>query len=364
MVYMEKCSMAENVSSVRFITRKWAPAMGGMETYCVRLTEQLAKSCQLDIIALPGQQNGSPPSALSLLKFGVTTSARLVAAPEAQVVHIGDVACWPFALAVRLRHPRSKIVISAHGSDLTFADKSGWRAAMYRYYLALAVRLIGSVHVIANSNWIADKATSRGFKNVHLVLLATDIDAPQPTESPDKAIFYAGRIAAGKGLRFFIEQVLPELNAPTRFRVAGNIWDQHEAAALDHPSVDYLGMLSPDALAAEYEAALCTVVPSQSTEGFGLVAVEAAACGGVVIASDHSGLRDAAGDGVGILVEAANAAQWTEVIDDIAVWSKSQRREFTARSSGLARRKFSWGRVADETIAIYGSQFMAKAPAA
>lgn len=361
MVFTEKCSVADELSNVRFVTRKWAPAMGGMETYCLRLTGQLAKSCDLEIIALPGQSNGSPPSTFSLLKFAVTTIARLLVAREAPVVHIGDIACWPFALVARLRHPRSNIVISAHGSDLTFADKSGWRAALYGHYLALAVRLIGSVPVIANSGWIADKAALRGFRNVHIVPLATDIEAPKPTDRLERPLFYAGRVAEGKGLKFFIEQVLPKLKVPLRLRVAGKIWDENEAAALIHPNVDYLGMLSPETLATEYEAALCTVIPSQSSEGFGLVAVEAAACGGVVIASDHSGLREAAGDGVGILVEDGNITRWVEAIEEVAGWSKAMRAEFTTRSSSRARQKFSWDRVADETMAVYRSKLLAGA---
>ncbi len=348
--------MAGVEGDVRFITRKWAPAMGGMETYCIRLTEQLARSRRVEVIALPGQANGAPPSALSLAKFGIMTAMRLLFVREASVVHIGDVACWPFALAVRLRHRRSKIVISAHGSDLTFADRSGWRAALYRHYLALAVRCIGATPIIANSGWIAEKAALRGFRNVHVVPLATDIEAPRPSDLPDRPIFFAGRIAAGKGLRFFIENVLPKLNSSARLRVAGNIWDGNEAAALDHPAVDYLGTLSSKELATEYEAALCTVVPSQSSEGFGLVAVEAAACGGVVIAADHSGLREAAGDGMGILVEAGDASQWARAIDEVSGWSTLQRAEFTASASTRARQKFSWARVADETIAVYRSQ--------
>jgi phosphatidyl-myo-inositol dimannoside synthase len=361
---MGRCDVTDGTYDLRFITRKWAPAMGGMETYCLRLTEQLAKSCRMEVVALPGRKNGAPPSAISLLKFGITTVVRTLVSRETQVVHIADVACWPFALVARLRHPQSRIVISAHGSDLTFADRGGWRAGLYRHYLALAVRLIGHLPIIANSRFIADAATRQGFANVHLVPLATDIVGQRPTGPSNSAILYAGRIASGKGLRFFIENVLPALGADVRLRVAGKIWDQDEAKALDHPNVDYLGILSPQALATEYQTASCTIMPSQSSEGFGLVAVEAAACGGVVIASDHSGLREAAADGIGILVEASDAAAWANAINDVAGWTSAQRDDFTGRAATLARQKYSWARVAEETIAVYGSAFAAKASAA
>jgi glycosyltransferase involved in cell wall biosynthesis len=88
-------------------------------------------------------------------------------------------------------------------------------------------------------------------------------------------------------------------------------------------------------------------------EGFGLVAVEAAACGTVVIAADHSGLAEAVTPEIGFLVEPGNAAAWASRIQTIRVWSEEERQGFIACSCDAARRTYSWERVARETTELY-----------
>ena len=47
--------------AVLFITRKWPPAVGGMETYSHRLSGELAKHVPVQTVALPGAPSGLPP---------------------------------------------------------------------------------------------------------------------------------------------------------------------------------------------------------------------------------------------------------------------------------------------------------------
>ncbi len=58
-------------------------------------------------------------------------------------------------------------------------------------------------------------------------------------------------------------------------------------------SVTFTGHLCDDQLAAQYERAHCTVVPSVALEGFGLIALESLACGRAPIVTDCGGLPDA-----------------------------------------------------------------------
>ena len=46
---------------VMFITRKWPPAVGGMETWSVRLAEELARIGPVEVVALPGRADRRPP---------------------------------------------------------------------------------------------------------------------------------------------------------------------------------------------------------------------------------------------------------------------------------------------------------------
>ena len=70
--------MAESGTPLIFVTRKWPPAMGGMETYCFKLVDELRKRHSLELLALPGAADGSVPGAARLVRFGVTSAWRIL----------------------------------------------------------------------------------------------------------------------------------------------------------------------------------------------------------------------------------------------------------------------------------------------
>jgi glycosyltransferase involved in cell wall biosynthesis len=326
-----------------------------METYCWELTQRLGEYSNLEIIALPGQEGGAPPTPTALVGFGFSAALRLLRKSKLQLLHVGDVASWPLAWIAAIRHPHIRIMLSAHGSDLSYAKRKGWRSILYANYLRLGARLLPNARVIANSGWIAGLAKDVGFTRTVQVPLATTF-ARSPARDNNGALLFAGRIAPAKGLAFIVEQVLPLLPPSVRLRVAGNIWDAEEARVLDSPRVDYLGSLPAEALAREYATAMCTLVPSLGPEGFGLTAVEAAAAGGVVIASNHSGLAEAIGPGLGFLEEAGNASAWARRILEVTSWNKEQREAFVADASARAAEFYNWDRVVRDTLAVYGEE--------
>lgn len=353
--------MTDRSNSLMFVTRKWPPAMGGMETYCFKLVEELRKRHPVELMALPGSADGSVPTAAQMLRFGLTTAFRLLfgrSLPD--LIHVGDMASWPFALLAKLRQPSIRVVLSAHGTDVGYGRRSGWRGWFYRSYLRAGAAILGSAKVVANSEATAEASRQAGFRDISVVPLASDFRAPPPP-LPDAGsnLLFAGRLIRRKGLSWFVENVLPQLPNDIRLEVAGSLWSEEEAAALNDERVIYLGVLGQPELAAAYARALCVVIPNIEMangefEGFGLVAVEAAAAGGVVLASDTGGLQSAVRDGVtGFLEKSGNAAAWSANIIEIRNWDPARRRAFIAASLAEVRNHFSWDRVARETEAIY-----------
>lgn len=347
---------------IAFVTRKWAPAMGGMETYSVRLTEELAKRCPIEIIALPGKPDGSPPSMLRLLAFPLRALRRYwKVRAEITVLHLADMAIWPLALLALLGPRRPVVVLSAHGTDVSYHRRKTFRAKLYGTYLKLGARLLPEARVIANSRATRDVAAETGWRCHAVIPLATDMQGPQPDGTHQGYILFAGRLVERKGCGWFIRNVLPLLPEEIELRVAGTVWDASEKAALDDPRVTLLGPLPPADLMDAYRNALCVIVPnipvaSGEFEGFGLVAPEAAAAGGLVLAADCDGLRDAVVDGVtGWLLPPADAKAWARKIAEVAGWDTAQRRHFLSTSVSAARRQFDWTRVAEETMSAYGA---------
>ncbi|MBB5806367.1 D-inositol-3-phosphate glycosyltransferase [Saccharothrix ecbatanensis] len=105
------------------------------------------------------------------------------------------------------------------------------------------------------------------------------------------------------------------------------------------------------ALARVYQAADVVAVPSYN-ESFGLVALEAQACGTPVVAASVGGLPVAVRDGVsGALVDGHDAEPWARALSDI-VLHPGYREELAGNAVGHARR-FSWDRTTDSLLAGY-----------
>jgi glycosyltransferase involved in cell wall biosynthesis len=346
--------------SILFVTRKWAPATGGMETYSLRLTEALAKFEPVEVIALPGRANGMPPGPLALLAFPLAVFARAARRASApRVLHLGDMALWPFA-ALALLWRRTRVVLSAHGTDVAYHRRGGLRGTLYRLYLALGARLLRRARVIANSRATAHVAGETGWRDAAVVPLATEAAPADPIDgSHDGTILFVGRLVERKGCGWFIREVLPLLPAGTRFLVVGTEWDDGEREALSAPGVEFVGPLTGQALTERYRRSKCVVVPniepaSGEFEGFGLVAPEAAAAGGVVLAARCGGLTDAVIDGeTGFLVATGDARAWAKAIERVSAWTPEQRRTFVGRARARCEEHFNWERVAGQTIASY-----------
>lgn len=345
---------------VLFITRKWAPAIGGMETYCVRLVDELRRAMQVEVIALPGQADGRLPSAVSLALFPFTVLRRWIAMRQTPgVVHLGDLAIWPLALLHWLLAPRAGIVISAHGTDISYTRRDSLRGRAYRAYQRAGASLLPRARIIANSDATAAACREVGWREVAVCPLATDLTLQDGVSPRSDRLLFAGRLIRQKGLSWFVAEVLDLLPEGVTLDVAGLPVDASESTALKHKRVRYLGPLAQDRLARAYALAGCVIVPNVdagdgSFEGFGLVACEAAAAGGVVIAADRGGLSAAVRHGeTGFLLPPGDAARWADQIRRVLGWSASERARFTSQSAAAARRHFSWERVAGQVIHQY-----------
>ncbi|CAB4332464.1 unannotated protein [freshwater metagenome] len=100
-----------------------------------------------------------------------------------------------------------------------------------------------------------------------------------------------------------------------------------------------------------YQAATVCVVPSYS-ESFGLVAIEAQACGTPVIAARVGGLPTAVREGIsGVLVDGHNANDWAESILKVVSDEPLQKR-LTAGAIAHASH-FGWEDTTDKLISVY-----------
>jgi D-inositol-3-phosphate glycosyltransferase len=124
------------------------------------------------------------------------------------------------------------------------------------------------------------------------------------------------------------------------------------AASLDiADAVRFLPPLPAAELAHLYRAADLVAVPSYN-ESFGLVALEAQACGTPVVAAAVGGLVTAVEDGVsGELVDGHDPVDWARVVGRLL--NEPARRHQLAAGAVAHARRFSWDRTADGLLAVY-----------
>jgi len=109
-------------------------------------------------------------------------------------------------------------------------------------------------------------------------------------------------------------------------------------------------------LAQWYRAADLVAVPSYS-ESFGLVAVEAQACGTPVVAAAVGGLPTAVGDS-GILVDGHDTTDWSHAIESLI--TDPARRADLSRSAVRHAAQFSWDHTTERLVEVYAEAHAAR----
>ena len=199
---------------VLFVTRKWPPAIGGMETYSHELTKALEDKLELDTLFLPGKEDGGPPGIGSMLLF-IARSAWFIIrhGRKFDTVHIGDFVLAPLGLISKLIAPRVKVVIMIHGLDVLFGNRSGILAAVYRVYQSIITRLTIADHYIVNSENTGKICEGLRLTPVTVIPLGVNVNLPAVDTSEHRfRILFLGRLVVRKGALWFAKNVLPRLD--------------------------------------------------------------------------------------------------------------------------------------------------------
>jgi D-inositol-3-phosphate glycosyltransferase len=186
--------------------------------------------------------------------------------------------------------------------------------------------------------------------------------------APDAILLtFVGRIQPHKGPEVLVRAVAEMVNhAPhMRAKLALVIMGGASGTGINEPErleklAKFLGVLdlihfkepvSRSELADWYRASDLVCVPSYS-ESFGLVALEAQACGTPVVASAVGGLRTAVSDGIsGTLVDGHDSKAWSSVLSRLI--AEPQRRILLSMGAIEHAKKFGWEMTARQTLDVY-----------
>jgi len=256
-------------------------------------------------------------------------------------IHIGDPV---LAIVARIARTicRRKVAVTVHGLDLTFGSR------IYQVYLRLF--LTADVY-IAISQSTRNIALARGLNPVVIIPVGVDQDVFEVEFKNRSAgpLLTVGRLVPRKGVAWFVREVLPKLDI--RYEVVGTGPDENvirsiarEAGVLDRIQISK-NLSEPEKIS-RYARTRVFVMPNirvpNDVEGFGIVALEAAAAGLPVVAARLEGIQDAVIDGRnGVLVDPGNSKAFTSAIrrflDDPA-----GAEEFGRRAQSFTREHYAW----------------------
>lgn len=355
------------MKKVLVITRNFPPVLGGMERLNQHLVEELAKYHEVSVVAPEGARGHVPTGVaaseatlrplwrclLEMAWLGLLRCMRW--RPEVIVGGSGLVGPIVWGLAGLCR---ARSVIYVHGLDITVPHP------VYRALWLPVLRRVGGV--IANSSVTRQLAVDAGVPVDRISVVN-----PGVTEYPleDAAggsrfreqfqfgnrciLLSVGRLAARKGLREFVRDVLPRIVArrpDAMFVIIGtepkkalfaetqspeSIQAEANAAGVG-ANIRFLGDVSEEVLQDAFLGANLHVFPVRhipdNPEGFGMVAVEAAMRGLPTVGYATGGVVDAVCDGEnGLLVPPDDAHAFAEAVNALlgAPYQKSRVREFS-----------------------------------
>jgi len=359
---------------VLLLTRNFPPLWGGMERLNWHLSAELAKICEVRVIGPAGAAAHAPggvtvrEAPLQPLRAFLWYAARLARAEarawRPDVVLAGSGLTAPLALwAARACDARTAAYV--HGLDLVVPHP------VYRALWRPALRRIDCI--IANSRATAALAEGIGIAPGRIAIVHPGVELPAPDPAA-RARFRAahdipadaplllsvGRLTARKGLLEFVRDALPRIVAQRPDALLAVVGDAPAHALYAQPQTPqailaaaaaagvgahlrFLGKLNENELHDAYFAADVHVFPIRDLpgdpEGFGMVAVEAAAHGLPTVAYATGGVVDAVREGVsGRLVPPSNAAAFAQATLDVlaAPPGRESLRTFAT--------EFTWGR--------------------
>jgi len=366
------------MAKISLVSRNFPPLTGGMERLVFELYKTLITTHEVSLLGPKGSdEHVDSSSAIASTSVSPTPVFLMITFIKGLFLHrsngspdiviggsglVGPIVIW----LAKLSGARSILLL--HGLDI-IAD-----SRLYQWFFVPFLRRADLV--ICNSRNTARLAMTRGVAEHRIEIVNPGAETERPALSHEQArrtlgledkkiLLSIGRLVPRKGLPTYIKEAFVKLageNPNVVLLVAGtepsNALNKSGDSVLERindaiagldlaAQVQLLGHVTDDEIVSLYSAADVFVFPLVDTpgdvEGFGMVAIEAAAHGTPTVAFDCGGVSDAVVDGEnGLLVPPGDYASFNDATLQLLEHnSRDKARQFAAQ--------FSWEN--------YGAQF-------
>jgi glycosyltransferase involved in cell wall biosynthesis len=283
------------------------------------------------------------------------------------LIHLSDALLAPLGLALRtlLRVP---VVVTVHGLDVTYQNP------LYQWVTPRCLKRMDKIICVSsytrqqcirrgvpaalcevvpngvNMLEFNDQYTSQGMRNLQT--------ATNGRLRGRKVLLTVGRLIERKGVVHFLTEVMPRIMAQRRdicYLIAGegpqrDLIETRIASLHLEDHVVLRGRVDDDTLRAAYHVADLFIMPNipvqNDIEGFGLVALEAAAAGRYVVASRLDGIPEAIIPGEnGTLLDPLDSEAFASTILDLLA-DDEKRIALGEKAREFVRSRYSWDIIA------------------
>ena len=381
---------------ILFITHKYPPSIGGMEKQSYELINGVAKECTVHTLIYDNR------SSKVIFLFSIRFKVKMILRenPNISLIHLNDGLMAFFALHLK-NMTGIPVLVTLHGLDIVYPSK-----LFQRFVVSKFKKLDG---VIAVSQATARECIKRGFDRdrVYVVRNGVDTDMSLINKQPGfrktlekklgiplhekKILVSIGRSVKRKGFSWFVTKVLPHLDQSVIYLIIGpphphirkinfvlrllpkylahliililglGIEEIDIQKALQRPDIRnrafFLGKLPFEEMLQILKHSDLYVMPNVKvmgdTEGFGLVALEAAVNGLPVLASAIEGITCAVIDGRnGFLVAPETDSVWIEKIRNL-LSDCGHLHEFGEQSKEYTIANYAWKKMVEGYMAVF-----------
>jgi len=298
--------------------------------------------CQIDRIVIAGRSHTLAGKALKYARFYFRLLVARLSKYDCIYLHLPSHCALPLLVRSWRRH---KFVVHLHGCDLVPRSKIALVSWIYRRLTLCAARKARLAIV-----------PSRYFKGVLHKLTRTRAICVYPSGGVNRTVFspngpppgqfeigYVGHVLREKGIEVLLKAV-SLLKIPYHLSIVGNCPELTHFQRICEESdiqdkVDFVGPGPHGQLSPFFNGFSVLVFPTMLQESFGLVGIEAMACGVPVIGSRIGALPEYIRDGVnGLLFEPGNPQALAEAITRFYHSSSAKKQALGRESLETARR--------------------------
>ncbi len=381
--------------TILFISHKYPPAIGGMETQSYELIQQAEQNHTIHKLVYTG--NESRVVFFTQLKKRIKKI--LNQHPDIDVIHLNDGLMGLFTLWLK-KYTKVPVIITFHGLDLVFPNS--W----YQHFITQKYNQYDAAICVSRAT--AAECVKRNFPKQKVFVVPNGVNhqiaefeaQPQKFKAQfekeyginldgKKIITTLGRAVQRKGYSWFLKNVLPQLGddvllvmmgpivtnkktiwkkvIPSAFQkqielASGGLNDQEQITDLLQDTalkskVIQTGKLPYNQVLEMLSIADLFVMPNikkwGDAEGFGLVALEASLRKTVVVASNLEGIPDAIQDGKnGILLKSEDAQSWAQNINNL-LKDKLNLKQMGEQFQQFTLQNYSWKKMTQQYIQVF-----------